>query len=60
MISLSIKSNKICKDCLYLRAYGKTIDKKLSIDEKNIKQDYIFPLAFIGIEDNIFNGIICL
>ena len=58
MISLSIKSNKICKDCLYLRAYGKTIDKKLSIDEKNTNQDYNFLLTSIGIEDNIFNGII--
>ena len=58
MISLLLKGNKICKDCLYLSAYGKNIDKKLSIDEENTNQNYNFPLTSIGVEDNTFNGII--
>ena len=58
-ISISIKTNKTCTNCLYLRAYDlKDKNQILSLDQENRWKTYKFDFSTLGIENNQFNGII--
>ena len=58
-ISLSIKTNKTCTNCLYFRAYDlKDKNQILSLKEENRWKTYKFDFSSLGIENNQFNGIV--
>lgn len=57
-IILDIQGNKICKDCLYISSYGKTIDSKIQIKKVNSFSKYTYSLDNLGVDNNTFNGII--
>ena len=57
-VSLSLKGNKICRECLYISAYGKSADSKIQITSADSIKSYQYTFANLGVEDNTFNGII--
>ena len=56
-IALSLKGNKICRECLYISAYGKTSDSKIQITSAGSNKNYQYTFDNLGVEDNTFNGI---
>ena len=58
-VSISIKANKACTNCLYFRAYDlKDKNQILSLDQENRWKTYKFDFSTLGIESNQFNGIV--
>ena len=57
-ISLSIKANKICQDCLYISSYDKLIENKISIEQENAMKNYNYIFNSLGVNDNTFIGIV--
>ena len=58
-VSISIKTNKTCTNCLYFRAYDlKTKNQILSLNDENRWKTYKFDFSTLGIENNQFNGIV--
>ena len=55
--SLSIKSNTICSNCLYISSYGKNKEIKVQIKNTDLN-NYQYTLEQLGVENNTFNGII--
>ena len=58
-VLFSIKTNQICSDCLYVRAYG--INGKnhiISFDELNVWKNYSISFDDLDIKNNEFNGIV--
>ena len=56
-IALSLKGSKICRECLYISAYGKTADSKIQITSAGSNKNYQYTFDNLGVEDNTFNGI---
>ena len=57
-VSLSIKTENNCTDCLNIRAYDlKNKNKVLQLDTDNEWKTYKFSFDTLGIENNEFNGI---
>lgn len=57
-ISLSIKANKICDDCLYLSSYDKLKENKISIKQENTFQTKNYLFNSLDVNDNTFIGIV--
>ena len=57
-VSLSLKGNKVCRECLYISAYGKSADSKIQITSADTTRSYQYTFENLGVEDNTFNGII--
>lgn len=57
-LSLTMNSDKICKDCLYISSYGKNADVKIQIQKANTFKNYQYDFDSLGIEENTFNGIV--
>ena len=58
-IFFSIKSNRVCSNCLYVRAYDLTsYNQIISIDKANEWKNYTFDFNTLGINNNEFNGIV--
>ena len=58
-VSISIKTNTTCTNCLYFRAYDlKDKNQILSLEEENTWKTYKFDFSTLGIENNQFNGIV--
>ena len=58
-VSISIKTNKTCTNCLYFRAYDlQDKNQILSLEEENRWKTYKFDFSTLGIENNQFNGIV--
>ena len=58
-VSISIKTNKTCTNCLYFRAYDlKDKNQILSLNDENRWKTYKFDFSSLGIENNQFNGIV--
>ena len=58
-VSISIKTNKTCTNCLYFRAYDlQDKNQILSLEEENRWKTYKFDFSSMGIENNQFNGIV--
>ena len=55
--SLLIKTNTICSNCLYISSYNKNKDIKIQIKNTD-SNNYQYTLEQLGVENNIFNGII--
>jgi hypothetical protein len=54
-----IKSNQICSDCLYFRAYNlNDNNKNIIFDKENVWKNYSFSFDELGIKNNEFNGIV--
>ena len=54
-----IKSNQICSDCLYFRAYNlNDNNKNIIFDQANVWKNYSFSFDELGIKNNEFNGIV--
>ena len=57
-ISLSIKANKICTDCLYISSYDKSSDNKISFVKENTLKTYYYLFNSLGFDGNTFIGIV--
>ena len=57
-ISLSLKANKVCRECLFISSYGKNTDNKIQIQNVDTSKNYQYTLNDLGTESNTFNGII--
>ena len=58
-VSISIKTNITCTNCLYFRAYDlQEKNQILSLEEENRWKTYKFDFSSMGIENNQFNGIV--
>ena len=57
-VSLNLKADKICRDCLYISAYGKSADIKIQIQKENTLKNYIYLFDSLEVESNTFNGIV--
>ena len=57
-VSLSLKGNKICRECLYISAYGKSTDIKIQITSIDNTKSYQYFFSNLGVESNTFNGIV--
>ena len=57
-VSLSLKANKICKDCLYISSYDKLIENKISIQQENTLKSYNYLFNSLNVNDNTFIGIV--
>ena len=58
-VSISIKTNKTCTNCLHFRAYDlQDKNQVLSLEEENRWKTYKFDFSTLGIENNQFNGIV--
>ena len=55
-VFFSIKSNKICSNCLSVRAYEK--NQNISFDKANEWKNYSISFDDLGIKNNEFNGIV--
>ena len=54
-ILLSLKADKLCKEYLFISAYNKNMDNKMSFFKSSKNFQYLFN--DLDIESNIFNGI---
>lgn len=58
-ISFSMKSSKICENCLYFRVYNLTNNNQIiSFNNANTWRNYSYSFQDLGIQNNEFNGII--
>ena len=57
-ITLTMKANKTCDNCLYIRAYDLNNHLIISFNEANTWKDYSFSFDKLGVANNQFNGII--
>ena len=58
-VSISIKANKTCTNCLQLRAYDlQDKNQIINLEEENRWKTYKFDFSSMGIENNQFNGIV--
>ena len=57
-ITITMKANKTCDNCLYIRAYDLNNHLIISFNEANTWKDYSFSFDKLGVVNNQFNGII--
>ena len=57
-VTLSIKANKICRDCLYISSYDKLIENKINIQQENTLKNYNYLFNSLSVDDNTFIGIV--
>ena len=58
-IFFSMKSTKVCYNCLYFGAYGiSNYNNIISFTQANIWKNYSFSFNTLGISNNKFNGIV--
>ena len=58
LLTLSLKANKICKECLYISAFDKNEDGKLQIQKADTFKNYQYLFQDLGVEGNTFYGIV--
>ena len=57
-ISLSLKADKACRECLFISAIGKNTDNKIQIQNENTIKNFYFTFDDLGVESNTFNGVV--
>lgn len=57
-VTITMKANKTCDNCLYIRAYNLTSHFIISFTEANTWKDFSFDFNRLGVVNNQFNGII--
>ena len=57
-ITITMKANKTCEGCLFIRAYDLSNNLVISFNEVNTWKDYTFGFDKLGVINSQFNGII--
>ena len=57
-VSLTIKANKICDDCLFISSYDKLIENKVSFQQENSLKLKNYLFNSLNVNDNTFIGIV--